>query len=433
MKRFSILILIVCYYISLTSNAYAYLDPGTGSMLISSFFGIVATIFFLVKNMFYKTKVFFLGLLGVKIKQKERYGIVFFSEGAQYEATYRPILDELVKRNIKCLYFSGNENDNLLNYSSDLVDTQFIGMKSKAFVILSMLEADIFVSTTPGLDVLQLKRSKGVKHYCYIFHSCVDVAIYKLFSFDFYDSVFANGEHQIEHIRKLEGIRNTKAKDIYKIGIPYIDELKKKYADYQLQKKENENTGEKKTILVAPTWGNNGLLTKFGSQFLKTLLDKGHSVILRPHPQSYIVEKPMLDGITKELSSYTNLTWDSNPDNFHSLVSSDLLISDLSGIMFDFAFVFEKPVLTIKSELVTAGLEAHYIKDEVWEILVADQIGKQISVDDLENMENIIQEVTTNTQYVENIRNIREKALFNYGNVAKVAVDQLVEIHNKIK
>ena len=44
-------LLFLCYAF-LPSEAYAYLDPGTGSMLVSALAGIAATLFFFVKGVF---------------------------------------------------------------------------------------------------------------------------------------------------------------------------------------------------------------------------------------------------------------------------------------------------------------------------------------------------------------------------------------------
>ena len=45
--------------LAFASPALAYLDPGTGSMLVSALVGIVATLFFLLKGIYYKGTGFF--------------------------------------------------------------------------------------------------------------------------------------------------------------------------------------------------------------------------------------------------------------------------------------------------------------------------------------------------------------------------------------
>ena len=54
--------LIFIYFIFillLPTNVYAYLDPGSGSALITAIFGFFAAIVYTIKNYFYKIKYFF--------------------------------------------------------------------------------------------------------------------------------------------------------------------------------------------------------------------------------------------------------------------------------------------------------------------------------------------------------------------------------------
>lgn len=56
-------LLLIIYYFSLTSNSYAYLDPGTGSVILSAIVAAFATTTTYFKNLwslmknFYKKKV----------------------------------------------------------------------------------------------------------------------------------------------------------------------------------------------------------------------------------------------------------------------------------------------------------------------------------------------------------------------------------------
>ena len=45
---------IVIVLIALMDNAFAYLDPSTGSLLVSSIVAIFASAIFFIKNLFYK-------------------------------------------------------------------------------------------------------------------------------------------------------------------------------------------------------------------------------------------------------------------------------------------------------------------------------------------------------------------------------------------
>ena len=55
------LALVVIAWLSIASPAYAYLDPGTGSMLISAVLGVTAAVALAVKMFWYRLIAFFRG------------------------------------------------------------------------------------------------------------------------------------------------------------------------------------------------------------------------------------------------------------------------------------------------------------------------------------------------------------------------------------
>ena len=257
-------------FTALSQPALAYLDPGSGSMLIAGLVGLLASLLFFLKGLYYKSRRVVLGLFGKTGKEdRTRHPLVFYSEGRQYWNTFRPVIDELAGRGEKCVYLTSDEQDPGLLYSSELVDTKYIGSGTKAYAYLTVLEADVCAMTTPGLDVLQIKRSKGVSHYAHLVHAPTDIGTYKQYSFDYYDSVFINGDHQEKSLRKLEELRRTPRKRLFKTGCLYYDSM-------QRQLKELGAVSGSKTemtVLVAPTWGANGLLKKFGTRSLTPLLE----------------------------------------------------------------------------------------------------------------------------------------------------------------
>ena len=95
------------------------------------------------------------------------------------------------------------------------------------------------------------------------------------------------GPAQAKSLRDLEALRKTPAKELPLLGCPYLDGL--------VARRDPNYPPEDNTILIAPTWGANGLLTRTGSLICKMLLKAGYHVILRPHPQSFISDKALID------------------------------------------------------------------------------------------------------------------------------------------
>ena len=177
-------------------------------MLVSGLMGLLAALLFFLKGIYYKGRSGIFRIFGMKgHAESARHKLVFYSEGRQYWSTFKPVIDELISRNLPCTYLTSDRDDPGLLYISDLLRTQFIGTDTKAYSYLRFLEADLCAMTTAGLDVLQIKRSRGVKHYAHLIHAPTDAAIYKTYAFDYYDSLLTSGDHQINSIRKLEALR----------------------------------------------------------------------------------------------------------------------------------------------------------------------------------------------------------------------------------
>jgi len=62
--------------------------------------------------MYYEKMSGVLGFLGIKPKSSgDRHQLVFYSEGSHYWNTFKPVLDELVRRMVPCRYLTSDEND----------------------------------------------------------------------------------------------------------------------------------------------------------------------------------------------------------------------------------------------------------------------------------------------------------------------------------
>ncbi len=270
-----------------------YIDPGTGSMLFSILIGAFATLFFLSKALIIKLKMFFTGGKGDAIKDKSYKKYVIYCEDKRYFTVFLPVIEEFEKRQIELTYLTGAKDDPVFETEYKFIHPQFIGTGNAAYAKLNMLTAGIVLMTTPGLQVYQLKRSKNVKHYSHIFHSCTDSTMYRLFGLDYFDSVLMTGDYQGNDIRLLEKQRNIPEKELVTVGCTYLDILKDKIT--YIPNEENHEF----TVLVSPSWGKSGLLSLYGEKLLDPLVKSGLKIIIRPHPQSKISEPDILNYLTQ--------------------------------------------------------------------------------------------------------------------------------------
>ena len=406
------------------SPAFAYLDPGTGSMLLYFIMGVVATFIYFLKGLFYKVKTFITGgKIDKGLRDLNGADILFYSEGGNYWNVFLPVIEELEKRAIKSVYYTSGAKDPALDTDFQYMTAHYIGNDLTAFTLLNHIKVKVMIMTTPQLDVMHLKRSKNVEHYVHLIHAPTDALIYKKFAFDYFDSVMCSGKHQIESIRALEKKRNLPPKILYETGLTYYDVM---YRD----REKYIHKEEKKTVLVAPTWGSNGMLTKFGIAPVKELLEANYHVILRPHPQMYVSQKELMDALEKELSTYSNLEIDRKPSGESSMGRSDVMISDISGIIFDFFFIYEKPVIVIEDSIEKGGLEAEDVDQEIWESTVLDKVATPVNHNNIDALPSVVDQLI-DKDITEDIEQLKDLSLFNFSHAGSVAVDQILEIMKK--
>jgi CDP-glycerol glycerophosphotransferase (TagB/SpsB family) len=198
--------------------------------------------------------------------------------------------------------------------------------------------------TTPGLDVYQLKRSRGVGHYAHVLHAPSDATMYRLFGLDYFDSVLLTGDYQGADIRALETQRGLPPKELVTVGCTYLDGAAQKL-------RVPEPQGHGRTVLVSPSWGPSGLLARFGAALLDPLAATGWTVVVRPHPQSLTSEAAVIEALMARYRDRPNVEWDTKADNVDALARSDVMISDFSGIIYDYAFLRDRPVLYVSQGL----------------------------------------------------------------------------------
>jgi hypothetical protein len=415
---------LVFFSIIFTPPLFAYIDPGTGSMLFSLIMGLAAVCYFFIRTLLIKIKLLFSGKKTAVSGTKHSF--VIYNEGNQYWNVFRPVLDAFEKQGITVSYLTSAENDPFFEETYTHITGEYIDSGNKAFARLNLLEADIVLMTTPGLEVYQLKRSKGVKHYAHILHDTGDTTCYRLFGIDWFDSILLSGEYQKRDIRDLEEIRALKQKELVVVGSTYLDVYKEK-AKHMLCEKNHVFT-----ILVSPSWGKGSLLNVFGERLLDPLVKTSWRIIVRPHPQSKKSEHDMLVKLQERYRGAANVIWDYSAENLETLAISDVMISDFSGIIFDYIFLFDKPVIYTNAFFNIEMYDASDLDHLPWRFEVVKTFGKELQEADLEKLPDIIREASVDEHAAFARQAAKEIAWQFIGDAGKRTVDFLTKKQKEV-
>ncbi|MCQ2601575.1 MAG: CDP-glycerol glycerophosphotransferase family protein [Treponema sp.] len=404
---------------------FLYIDPGTGSMLFSILVGAAATLFFLGKAAWLKIKIFFSGKKDGLVVDSSYRKYVIYCEDKRYWNTFKPILDEAEKRKTEVTYFVATDKDPVFEQDYKFIKIEVIGEGNAAFAKLNMLSAGVVLMTTLGLQVYQLKRSKNVKHYAHILHAASDATMYRLFGIDYFDSVLLSGDYQKADIRTLEFQRNLPEKELVTVGCPYLDVLDSKISS--LSSEENHSF----TVLVSPSWGKDALLSRYGEKLLDPLVDSGMRVIVRPHPQSKISESEVLSKLEKRYENEPNVEWDYNGDNIIAMKKSDIMISDFSGIIYDYTFLFDKPVMYVNSGLDLRPYDAYDLSEKengknIWQFQALRSFGIELKEEQFSGLAEIIRSASDSKELADARKKAKNEAWMNRGKAGKAVVDFMI-------
>ena len=141
-----------------------YIDPGTGSMLFTILIGALTAGIYLFRSAFSRLRFLLTGGAKAGAKEKTQLSAVIFTDSKRYWNLFEPICDEFEKRQHPLSYFTASPDDPALKKEYKYVTCEFIGEGNTAFARMNHLKADILLSSTPGVDVYQWKRSRNVRN-----------------------------------------------------------------------------------------------------------------------------------------------------------------------------------------------------------------------------------------------------------------------------
>jgi len=357
--------------------------------------------------------------------------IVFYSESSVILYPYvEEIIRELQNRDQKVCYLTSSKDDPILKNKNKNIRVFYIGdSEIEKMNFFLRLKAKMLIMTMPDLGSYHIKRSKEFPvHYIYTFHSMNSTHMeFQKGAFDEFDSIFCVGPYQVQELRATEQLYNLKRKNLVECGYGLLDKLIKLRSSFPEKKKLLKNN--KKNILIAHSWGKQNLLESMGIELVKILLDAGYHVTVRPHPMTAKKSPKTIKQIKERFEKNPDFLLDTNTSSFEQLFSSYALITDWSGIGYEYAFVCERPVIYVDVPKKSHNKEYEKIGLVPFEISIRDKIGEIVPVQNIETIPERIEFLYSHGNNFENkIQKIRNDAIFNIGESGKVTASEIIRI-----
>ena len=352
--------------------------------------------------------------------------IVFYAENIASMNHFKNLITKLTKeKKLQICYVTSVENDPILNNNDENIKTFYIGDGVTRTKFFLTLKAKILIMDMPDLETFHIKRSKVYPvHYIYIFHSMFSTHSYlRKDALDNYDTIFCVGPHHINEIRITEKEYNLKPKKLVEYGFGRLDTLL-----WEKQEFSHEKNNEK-LILITPSYGKDNLLEKCGIELISKLLENGYKIFLRPHFRIIKDSPELINLIKNKFLENSNFILHEGVIPFEKFQNSKCLISDWSGISFEYAFTHEKPIIFIDVPKKEFNPEATKFLDVPIEIITREKIGKVVSLDDIDQISEILGKIINEKEkYQEQIKDVRENIVFNLGKSSDIGIKNILNI-----
>ena len=325
------------------------------------------------------------------------------------------------------LYVTSAEDDSYLTAPPPGVTSFHIGKGTFRTAFFSMLDVDVLVMTMPDLETFHIKRSLNRVHYVYVQHSLVSThMVYRNGAFDHFDTVFCAGPHHVAEIKKRESVYNLPEKRLFEAGYCRLDMIMQAMRD---EAGLCTSCPVPNTVLVAPSWGSNGLLEKHGLLFVETLIESGFSVILRPHPRTIDFSSDIISEICYRFGMSESFNLDTDPNAVTSLLAAEVMVSDWSGAAMDFSFGLLRPVLFVDTPRKVNNPEYETLEIEPLEVSVRRRLGKVLSVDQISFIDRQVRGLLEDrNKYREDLLAARNELVFNPGESGRLGAQELIDI-----
>ncbi len=360
-------------------------------------------------------------------KRFMKYGekqIVFYSEKNGFYKYFQSVIEIILRKtDIVIHYITSDPKDEVFALANDNFRVYYIG-ENKLIVLMMKMEADIVCMTMPDLQKYHIKRSmvKNDIEYVYIDHGIGSVnMMLRKHALDYFDTIFASNELAYQEIRAMEKTYNLKEKHLVKWGSGLIDNMIAAYN--QGEKKENQ----KKTILIAPSWQDGNLLDLCIEPILEQILKKDYQVILRPHPQYVRHFEEKLHALADRYKEYDNFELQLDFASNDTVFNADVLMTDWSGIGYEYSFTTLKPTLFINTPMKVMNPDYEEIGVVPFDIEIRDQVGISVETDNLDTLGDVIDRLLDDKEYSrEAMAVVRDKYLYNVSKSGPIGADYLI-------
>ncbi len=364
--------------------------------------------------------------------------LVFYSESSGFYKYFKGVIEYILDNtNITIHYITSDPKDAIfkLAETKTQIKPYYIGEK-RLITLMMKMDADIVVMTMPDLENFHIKRSYVRKDIQYIFipHSMCSLNLtMRTASIDHFDTIFCTGKHQTEETRKTEEAYNLPPKKLIDWGYCLLDEMRADYWKKQENKVEDPN--RPKSVLIAPSWQKDNIVDSCLDEILEALRGRGYQIIVRPHPQHVRHQPERMEMLKTKFAADKDIEIQTDFSSNDTVFDADMMITDWSGIAYEYSFTTYKPVLFMDTPIKIMNPEYQRIDTEPFNIWMREILGRVVKPEDASTVGDVIDEMFAETDnYRDTIKQYAYDYVYNLDHSSEVGGKYIInELQRIIK
>lgn len=351
--------------------------------------------------------------------------LVIYAESGGFYKYFKGYIEYVLEHTkLTIHYITSDPKDHIFKKAEQnpRIRAYYIG-ENRLITLMMKMDADVVVMTMPDLDNFHIKRSyiRNDINYIFVQHDTNNHAmLMRKGCTDHFDTIFLTGKHQKQEEIEFEKVYGLKPRKLVEVGYPLIDEMRAAYRTSVHQK--NERT----KILIAPSWQKDNIIDSCLEELLDQLKGHGYDVIVRPHPQEVRLKNAYMTALKQKYEkSGIEIQMDFSSNN--PIMEADLLITDWSGISWEYAFTTLRPVLFINTPMKIMNPDYAEIRTENVNLILRDKIGRSLDLNELDHTAEMVCDLLSHKEeYQEQIDALAHEYLYNLDGSAVIGGQYIV-------
>ena len=351
--------------------------------------------------------------------------LVFYSEGGGYFKYFKSVVEWLIEHsNLTVHYVTNDPKDAIFTHpatAAGRIRAYYVG-PMKIIPLMMKMDADMVVMTTPDLNTYHIKRSYVRKdvEYVYLDHGPTSVHMcYRKGAFDHFDTIMANGPFQVAEHRATERVYGLKEKKMVESGYPILDTLLATGAT-ELASAH----GGARRVMIANSHQKDNIFDTCLDGLVGELLalDATTVIVVRPHPQ-YVRRSPAkMDAIRARWAGERRVVIEDDFSKPSTMDAADVLVTDWSGIAYEYAFKTKRPVLFVNTPMKVINPEWEKIGITPTDISFRDEVGVSVAMDDMKGAAKAVADMFAHPDaFAAKIESLLAAQFFNPGRAGAAA------------